>query len=54
MIAAANDILVTPDHSAALAQGVRGSRLTQVMSGHNAPTEQPMAVSNHLRGLLNE
>ncbi|GFE19611.1 alpha/beta fold hydrolase [Streptomyces nigrescens] len=53
VIAAANDILVTPDHSAALAQGITGARLTQVMSGHDAPTEQPMAVSNHLRSLLN-
>ncbi|GAA2334797.1 alpha/beta fold hydrolase [Streptomyces caniferus] len=51
VIAAAEDLLVTPSHSDVLAQGIKDSRLIQVLAGHDAPAEQPMAISAHIHAL---
>ncbi|MFI0227834.1 alpha/beta fold hydrolase [Streptomyces lydicus] len=51
IIAAAEDLLVTPSHSDVLAQGIKDSRLIQVLAGHDAPAEQSMAISAHIHAL---
>ena len=51
VVAASEDILVTPGHSHVIAQAVRGSRLVEVPAGHDAPTEQPAALAEHIQAL---
>ncbi|QIK10602.1 alpha/beta fold hydrolase [Streptomyces sp. Je 1-4] len=59
--AIADSIALTAEHaglerytvvgSDALAQGIKGSRLIRVPAGHDAPAEQPMAISAHIHAL---
>ncbi|MFH9865621.1 alpha/beta fold hydrolase [Streptomyces lydicus] len=51
IIAAAEDLLVTPSHSDVLAQGIKDSRLIQVLAGHDAPAEQSTAITAHIHAL---
>ncbi|WP_234024961.1 alpha/beta fold hydrolase [Streptomyces sp. MspMP-M5] len=54
VVAASEDILVAPSHSDELAHGIRGSRLVHVQAGHDAPAEQPAAISAHIRALVRQ